>query len=161
MSDAHANDETHDKTHYKRPGWFTQKVFNGFVQWLTRRGVSVLGSRVLEVKGRKSGQPRRVPVNLLELDGREYLVSPRGETEWVRNVRAQNGRLDLLLGSKRQSRIATELIGDDRVPVLRAYLKRWKMEVGAFFEGVGPDSSDTDFKAQAEKHPVFLLASST
>ena len=147
-----------DKAHYKRPGWFTQRVFNGLVQWLTRRGLSVLGSRVLEVKGRKSGQPRRVPVNLLELGGREYLVAPRGETEWVRNVRAQDGRLDLLLGSKREPRIATEIAGAEKVPVLRAYLKRWKMEVGAFFEGVGPDSPDAEFAAEADKHPVFVLA---
>jgi deazaflavin-dependent oxidoreductase (nitroreductase family) len=146
-----------EKAHYKRPGWFTQNVFNGTVQWLTRRGISVLGSRVLEVKGRKSGQPRRVPVNLLELDGREYLVAPRGETEWVRNVRAAGGQLVLLLGSKRQPRVATELAGDDKVPVLRAYLKRWKMEVGVFFEGIGPESPDAEFGAQAAKHPVFVL----
>jgi deazaflavin-dependent oxidoreductase (nitroreductase family) len=146
-----------EKAHYKKPGWFTQNVFNRIVRRLTQRGISVLGSRVLEVKGRKSGQPRRVPVNLLEIDGREYLVSPRGETEWVRNVRAAGGHLDLLLGSKRQPRVATELAGDDKVPVLRAYLKRWKMEIGAFFEGVGPDSPDADFKVEADKHPVFVL----
>jgi deazaflavin-dependent oxidoreductase (nitroreductase family) len=143
--------------HYRKPGWFTQNVFNKLVAVLTRAGFSVLGSRVLEVKGRKSGLPRQTPVNLLALDGREYLVAPRGETEWVRNVRAGDGQLDLLLGGRRKSYRGRELSDDDKVPVLRAYLKRWKAEVGVFFDGVGPDSTDEQVRAIAPKHPVFLL----
>jgi deazaflavin-dependent oxidoreductase (nitroreductase family) len=146
------------QTHYRKPGWFTQNVFNKLVALLTRSGFSVLGSRVLEVKGRKSGLPRRTPVNLLVLDGQEYLVSPRGQTEWVRNARADDGRLDLLLGSKRRSYRGEELPDDARkVQVLRAYLKRWKAEVGVFFDGIGPDSTDEQIQAIAHKHPVFLL----
>jgi deazaflavin-dependent oxidoreductase (nitroreductase family) len=142
--------------HYRRPGWFTRHIFNPTVAGLTRMGLSVMGSRVLEVKGRKSGLPRRVPVNLLTLDGTEYLVAPRGETEWVRNARAGDGRVALLLGRKREERTATELLDDaEKVPVLRAYLKRWKAEVGVFFEGVGPDSTDEELAAIAPKHPVF------
>jgi deazaflavin-dependent oxidoreductase (nitroreductase family) len=143
--------------HYRKPGWFTQNVFNKTVAALTRAGFSVLGSRVLEVKGRKSGLPRRTPVNLLPLDGREYLVSPRGETEWVRNVRAGGGRLDLLLGRRRKGYLGRELADDEKIPVLRAYLKRWKAEVGVFFDGVGPDSSDEQIRAAAPKHPAFQL----
>ena len=143
--------------HYRKPGWFTQNVFNKTVAALTRAGFSVLGSRVLEVKGRKSGLPRRTPVNLLPLDGREYLVSPRGETEWVRNVRAGGGRLDLLLGRRRKGYLGRELTDDEKIPVLRAYLKRWKAEVGVFFDGVGPDSSDEQIRAAAPKHPAFQL----
>ena len=82
--------------HYRRPGLFTRHVFNRIVRGLTRLGISVWGSRVLEVRGRKSGLPRQTPVNLLTFNGRQYLVSPRGETEWVRNVRADGGKLDLL-----------------------------------------------------------------
>jgi hypothetical protein len=82
-----------EATHYRKPGWFTRHVFNTTVATLTKLGVSVLGSRVLEVKGRKSGIPRHVPVNLLRMDGHDYLVSPRGEGEWVRNVRAAGGEL--------------------------------------------------------------------
>jgi hypothetical protein len=62
-------------THYRRPGWFTRNVFNKSVAGLTRMGVSVLGSRVLEVRGRRSGVARRTPVNLLTLNGSEYLVA--------------------------------------------------------------------------------------
>src|SRR4051794_4162226 len=116
--------------HYRQPGWFTRNVFNRFVAWLTRRGISVWGSRVLEAPGRTSGEPRRVPVNLLEHDGRQFLVSPRGEGQWVRNVRANDGRLDLLLGKARHHYLATELVDADKVEVLRSYLRRWKAEVG-------------------------------
>ena len=143
--------------HYRQPGWFTRNVFNRFVAWLTRRGVSVWGSRVLEVPGRTSGEPRQVPVNLLTYDGREYLVSPRGNGQWVRNVRANDGGLDLLLGRRRTHRVATELADAEKVEVLRAYLKRWKAEVGVFFDGTSADSSDEELLAIAPKHPVFLL----
>ena len=145
------------KAHYRKPGWFTQHVFNRLVSWSTRAGVSVWGSRVLVVRGRESGQPRRVPVNLLTVDGREYLVSARGEGQWVRNVRAANGECVLELGRKSQPRHAAELTDDDKVPILRAYLRRWKAEVGVFFDGVGPDSSDDEIRAVAHKHPAFLL----
>jgi deazaflavin-dependent oxidoreductase (nitroreductase family) len=141
---------------YKRPGWFTTNVFNRIVAGLTRAGISVLGSRVLEVPGRKTGEPRRTPVNLLELDGNRYLVAPRGHTQWVRNLRA-SGEGRLLLGKRAEPFTATELTDDERPPVLRAYLKRWKAEVGVFFGGVGPDSSDEELRRIAPDHPVFRL----
>jgi deazaflavin-dependent oxidoreductase (nitroreductase family) len=116
-----------------------------------------MGSRVLEVRGRRSGQPQRIPVNLLTLDGRNYLVSPRGEGQWVRNVRAADGQLDLLVGQRREHWKARELALDEKVPVLRAYLQRWKAEIGMFFEGVGPRSSDEEIRAISAKHPAFEL----
>ena len=88
--------------HYRRPGWFTRNVMNRLVARLTRMGVSVWGSRVLEVRGRKSGEPRRVPGQRARARRRRYLVSARGEGEWVRNVRAADGALDLLLGRRRE-----------------------------------------------------------
>jgi deazaflavin-dependent oxidoreductase (nitroreductase family) len=142
---------------YREPGWFTKNVLNRLVAGLTRVGVSVWGSRVLEVTGRKSGLPRRTPVNLLSFDNHHYLVAPRGETEWVRNVRAGDGRLTLISGRRRQEHRAIELADEEKPPVLRAYLKRWKMEVGVFFDGVGPDSSDTELARIAPGHPVFRL----
>jgi deazaflavin-dependent oxidoreductase (nitroreductase family) len=143
--------------HFKRPGWFTKNVFNRIVAGLTRLGVSVWGSRVLEVRGRTSGEPRRTPVNLLTLDGERYLVSPRGHSQWVRNMRVSGGGR-LLLGPRSESFSAVELSGDaEKAPVLRAYLKRWKAEVGVFFDGVGPDSSEQELREIASKHPVFRL----
>ena len=140
--------------HYRAPGWFTRNVFNQLVALLTRQGISVLGSRVLAVKGRASGEWRTTPVNLLTHDGRRYLVAPRGETQWVRNLRAA-GTGELRVGRRAESFRGRELGDDEKVPVLRAYLKRWKAEVGIFFEGTGPDSSDEQIRAIAPRHPAF------
>ena len=149
--------ESTGKPHYQEPGVFTRKVFNRLVALFTRAGISVLGSRVLEVRGRVSGEPRRTPVNLLTLDGRQYLVSPRGHGQWVRNARAAGGELDLLLGRRRTHYRAVELADDEKVQVLRVYLRRWKAEVGVFFGGVGPDSTDEELAAIAPRHPAFVL----
>jgi deazaflavin-dependent oxidoreductase (nitroreductase family) len=143
---------------YVRPGWFTTNVFNRIVAGLTGLGVSVLGSRVLEVRGRTSGEPRRVPVNLLTFDGERYLVAPRGETQWVRNLRASDGEGTLLLGRRREPFLATELDDDAKPPLLRAYLKRWKAEVGIFFQGVGADAPDGELRRIAPGYPVFRLS---
>jgi deazaflavin-dependent oxidoreductase (nitroreductase family) len=140
--------------HYRAPGWFTRNVFNRVVAFLTRRGVSVLGSRVLAVRGRTSGAWRTTPVNLLEHDGRRYLVSPRGEGQWVRNLRAA-GTGELRVGRRTEVFRGRELLDEEKVPVLRAYLKRWKAEVGVFFEGVGPDSDDGEIRAIAPRRPAF------
>jgi deazaflavin-dependent oxidoreductase (nitroreductase family) len=143
----------------KRPGWFTKNIFNRLIAGLTRLGVSMLGSRVLEVRGRSSGEPRRTPVNLLEFEGARYLVAPRGDTQWARNLRvAREGRL--LLGRRSEHFSATELADEDKPPLLRAYLERWAMEVSAFFDGVGAKASDDELRAIAPKHPVFRLSSS-
>jgi deazaflavin-dependent oxidoreductase (nitroreductase family) len=120
-------------------------------------GLSIAGSRVLEVRGRKTGEPRRTPVNLLTLDDTRYLVAARGHTHWVRNLRAQ-GEGRLLVGRRGEEFSAVELPDDDnKVPILRAYLERWKWEVGAFFGGVGPDSSDDELRRIAPDHPIFRI----
>jgi deazaflavin-dependent oxidoreductase (nitroreductase family) len=142
---------------YQRPGWFTQHVFNPAVALLTRAGVSVAGSRVLEVRGRKSGEPRRTPVNLLTVDGTQYLVAPRGHTQWVRNLRA-SGEGRLLVGRRAQTFSAEEVPDESKPAILRPYLERWKWEVGAFFGGVGPGSSDAELLRIAPDHPVFRIS---
>ncbi len=144
-----------ESPHFKEPGWFTKRVFNPLVALLSRAGLSVAGSRVLEVQGRKSGEWRTTPVNPLSLDGGRYLVSPRGHTQWVRNIRVSGkGRL---AGRGREEIAVTEVADDDKPPILRAYLRKWKWEVGAFFEGVGPDSSDAELRRIAPDHPVFRI----
>jgi deazaflavin-dependent oxidoreductase (nitroreductase family) len=141
--------------HYQRPT-SADKAFNAAVAGLTRLGVSVWGSRVLRVQGRKSGLWRSNPVNLLTLDGRRYLVAPRGETEWVRNLRIAD-RGELVVGRRVERFTAQELGDEAKVDVLRAYLRRWKFEVGKFFGGVSADSSYDDLRAIAPEHPVFLV----
>jgi deazaflavin-dependent oxidoreductase (nitroreductase family) len=140
--------------YYRAPGWFTRHVFNPLVTILTRQGLSVLGSKVLTVRGRKSGELQSTPVNPLSLGGRRYLVAPRGETQWARNLRAA-GTGELRAGRRSESFRGRELSDDEKVPVLRAYLKRWKAETGIFFEGIGPDSADEQIRAVAPRHPAF------
>ncbi|MBV9291942.1 MAG: nitroreductase family deazaflavin-dependent oxidoreductase [Frankiales bacterium] len=120
-------------------------------------GLSVYGSRILTVRGRTSGLPRSVPVNLLTSDGTRYLVAPRGTTQWVRNLRAA-GEGELRVGRRRKRFTATELPdADDKVVVLRRYLKRWAWEVGSFFDGVGGDAADADLRRIAPDHPIFRI----
>jgi len=143
---------------FDEPGWFTKNVFNRVVAALTRLGISVAGSRVLEVRGRKSAEWRRTPVNLLSFKGERYLVAPRGNTQWVRNLRA-SGEGRLVVGSRAERFTASEVSDEAKPDLLRAYLKRWKWEVGAFFEGVGPDSSEEELHRIAPNHPAFRISS--
>jgi deazaflavin-dependent oxidoreductase (nitroreductase family) len=141
---------------YQRPGWFTKHVFNRLVAGLTGVGISLAGSRVLEVRGRKSGEWRRTPVNPLPYEGARYLVAPRGHTQWVKNLRANpEGRL--LVGKRVEPFFAVEIPDGEKEPVLRAYLKRWAWEVGAFFGGVGADSTPQELAGIASDHPVFRV----
>jgi deazaflavin-dependent oxidoreductase (nitroreductase family) len=142
---------------FQEPGWFTKNVFNRLVATLTRLGISVAGSRVLEVRGRKSGEWRRTPVNLLTYEGDRYLVSPRGHTQWVRNLRV-SGRGRLVVGRSTEGFTASEVGDGEKPPLLRAYLKKWKWEVGAFFGGVGPDSPDAELRRIASDHPAFRIS---
>ena len=143
-------------SHYRKPGWLTRHIFNAFVALATRLGISVWGSRVLRVKGRKTGNWHSTPVNLLNLDGSLYLVSPRGETQWVRNLRIA-GSGELALGRRTKSFRATEISNENKPPILRAYLRRWKFEVGIFFEGASATSSEEEIQRIAPKHPVFRI----
>jgi deazaflavin-dependent oxidoreductase (nitroreductase family) len=132
------------------------RMFNAVVATLTRMGISVYGSRVLYVRGRKSGEWRSTPVNPLSLGGQRYLVSPRGQTQWVRNMRAAGGG-ELRVARRVERFTATELPDDVKPPVLREYLRRWKFEVGMFFENVTPDSPDSRLLEIAPGFPVFQI----
>jgi len=143
---------------FQEPGWFTRHLVNPTINLAMRLGLSLAGSRILEVKGRKSGQWRRTPVNLLVFEGERYLVAPRGETQWVRNMRVVGGGR-LVLGRRTEEFDANELPNEQRPALLRAYLKKWKWEVGAFFGGVGPDAPDEELLRIAPDHPVFRISS--
>jgi F420H(2)-dependent quinone reductase len=142
--------------YYRRPDWFTKNVVNRTVEALTRAGLSFWGSRILRVRGRTSGEWRSAPVNLLTFEAKRYLVAPRGQTQWVRNLRVKREG-ELMLGKKVEPFRAVEVPDDQKTPILRAYLKRWKAEVGIFFQGVGPDSSDDEIRRIAPDHPLFRI----
>jgi deazaflavin-dependent oxidoreductase (nitroreductase family) len=141
---------------YLAPGWSTRHVMNPLMAMLTRAGLSVRGSRMLHVQGRRTGDWQAVPVNPLTIDGRQYLVAPRGQTQWVRNLRAA-GRGRLQLGRRTTEFSATEMTdAGAKAPVLQSYLRTWRSEVGTFFAGVDADSLDA-IRAVADGYPVFVL----
>lgn len=114
----------------------------------------------MAVRGRTSGEWRSNPVNLLTLNGCAYLVAARGQTQWVRNLRvAKSG--ELRVGKRVQPFISVELPDEEKPDVLRAYLKRWKMEVGMFFDGVSAASTDAEVARIAPDHPVFEITVQT
>ncbi len=140
---------------YQAPGR-TTKVFNAVVAWLARSGISILGSRELGVRGRSSGELRTTPVNLLTVDGQRYIVAPRGQTQWVRNIRVAGGG-ELRLGRRIEPFRAVELANEEKPAVLRPYLRRWKFEVGVFFDGVDASASDETLLRIAPRYPVFRV----
>jgi deazaflavin-dependent oxidoreductase (nitroreductase family) len=141
---------------YQRPDWFTKNIVNPLMMFATRMGLSIRGSRILAVPGRKSGKVHTVPVNLLSFEGGRYLLAPRGNTNWVRNMRAAGGG-ELRLGRKRERFRARELADAEKPPLLRAYLKLWSMETGRFFGGVKHDAPDEEIARIAPNHPVFRI----
>jgi len=144
--------------HYLQPGWFTRNLMNRPIRRLSRLGIRPKGLRELRVRGRASGEWRTTPVNLLELPTGRYLVSPRGVSQWVRNMRVAGGG-ELRAGRRTEAFQATELTDvDAAVPVLRAYLQQWAWEVGAFFDGTGADASDDELAAIVHRHPIFRLS---
>lgn len=141
---------------YLVPDRATRSIVNPAINTLTKLGLSVRGSRTLRVPGRVTGAIQSVPVNVLSLDGERYLVAPRGNTQWVRNVRAAGG-CELRVGRRIEAVHVDELDDDAKPPVLRAYLHQWKREVGKFFEGVDVDATDDELLAVAGGYPVFRL----
>lgn len=130
---------------------------NAAVGWLIGRlGRSPGGAQLLEVRGRKSGQVRSTPVNPLQLDGKRYLVSPRGETQWVRNFRvAKEGALRV--GGRREPiALVRELPDTEKVPVLRAYLDRWAWQVKGLIDAP-KGATDARLAGIAPNHPVFEI----
>jgi len=144
-----------EATRYIRARRGTQ-VFNSVVAALTRAGVSVWGSRLLAVRGRTTGKIRTTPVNPLTIDGERYLVAPRGVTQWVRNIRVAGGA-ELRVGRRVEQIRVEELTDDEKPAILRAYLRRWKFEVGVFFDGVDASASDETLRAISPGYPVFRL----
>lgn len=142
-------------TQYQEPST-AARFANTVIRWLAECGVSVAGTRALRVRGRKTGEPRSVVVNLLVADGAEYLVSPRGNTQWARNVRAA-GVVETGPRWWRRCATVTELADDDKPEVLRRYLKRWYWQVKDYVGGVTPESHDDELRAAAARIPVFAL----
>ena len=155
-----ANVESTSTDRYVRPTVVDRRVFNPMIAGLAKIGISIRGSRVLEVRGRASGEWRSVPVNPLALGGDRFLVAPRGTTQWVRNIRAAGGGR-LRKGRRIEEFTIVEVFDVDKTPILRAYLDEWGFEVGKFFEGVTKNSTDAELAAVAPGFPVFRITLDT
>lgn len=143
-------------THYRAPEG-ADTAFNRAVRWLADRGVNLAGAQNLTVAGRRTGRPQTVPVNLLAIDGREYLVSPRGNTQWVRNARVA-GTVELRRGRRRRTVALTELDPAQRPPIIATYLRKWGWEVGRFVpEGLPVKPTDEELVRHAASIPVFAV----
>ena len=129
---------------------------NELIRWLAEAGISIAGTRALRVRGRKTGKLRGVVINLLRVDGRDYVVSPRGNTQWARNARAA-GSVDT--GPRWRSRVVriTEVADEAKPQLLRRYLDRWYWEVKGHVGGLTPESTDDEMRAAAPSIPVFEL----
>ena len=122
---------------------------------MIRLGIGPAGMHLLTVRGRKSGLPRTTPVNLIEYQGRRWLVAPYGEVGWVRNARAA-GEVELRRARTAERAQVREASAEEAAPVLRSYLRQLRLVVGPYFD-VTPSSPDPSFAAEAPRHPVFLL----
>ena len=140
---------------YQKPDAVTARVINPLIIALTKLGLSVRGAHVLAVHRRQTGKVQEVPVNPVEVEGTRYLVAPRGETQWVRNLRVA-GVAELRVGRRREQIRVTELADEAKPTVLRAYLRRWQRETGRFF-GVDANASDEELRRRAPDHPVFRI----
>ncbi|MCX4999768.1 nitroreductase family deazaflavin-dependent oxidoreductase [Streptomyces longwoodensis] len=130
--------------------------FNSVIGWLARHGLSFAGTAELSVPGRKSGRMQRVPVNPHTYGGGQYLVSARGHSQWVRNMRAA-GAGELRVGRRVRRFTAVEVPDAEKLPLLRSYLEKWGWEVNQYFQGVTAKSSDEEILAAAPDHPVFRI----
>ena len=141
--------------HYDEPNRLARTV-NELFRWLAEAGIELAGTRALRIRGRNTGKLRGVVINLMTVHGRNYVVSPRGNTQWVRNARAA-GQVEI--GPRWRSRdVQISEVADDAKPgLLKVYLKRWYWEVKGHVGGLTPDSTDEQIRAVAPSIPVFEL----
>ena len=134
-----------------------EKLFNRSFGFLVGLGLGPSHIYLLQVRGRKSGKLFSTPVDLLELQGKRYLVAPRGRTQWVRNAEAA-GEITLKKGGTRQQFHLRPIPEADKPQILKAYLDSFKREVQRYFP-VAAGSPPATFVAIAESYPVFELLS--
>lgn len=142
--------------HYDRPNAAARAV-NAVIRRLAEAGISIAGTSALRVRGRKSGTVHSVVVNVMRVDGVDYLVSPRGNTQWARNARAA-GVVELGPRRRHTEVALTEIADDDKPALLKRYLDRWYWEVRGHIAGLTPNSSVEDLRAAAPAIPIFALA---
>ena len=142
-------------TRYDEPD-LVARATNAVFRWLAEAGISIAGTRALRVRGRTTGKLRGVVVNLMTVDGRDYVVSPRGNTQWVRNARAAG---EVEMGPRWRGRTVriSEVADDAKLDLLKRYLDRWYWEVKGHVGGLTPQSTDEQIRAVAPSIPIVEL----
>lgn len=133
-----------------------ERLAGTLIAWLVDRGVNLAGAQTLTVRGRTSGEPRRAPVNPIVVGDAEYLVAPRGNTQWSRNARV-NPDAQLRRGRRvREVRLHEVTDADVKTTVIADYLRRWGWEVGRLLPaGLTPDADTAVIRRYLDELPVF------
>jgi deazaflavin-dependent oxidoreductase (nitroreductase family) len=134
---------------------FIFKAGNALMRTLLALGISVNGTTLITVPGRKSGQPHSTPITMVEFDGQRYVQSPFGNVDWVRNLRAA-GKATLSWGRRHETVIVTELSPEQAAPVIKSMMTKAPKMIQDYFD-VTPKSSLQEFILDAPKHPVFAV----
>jgi deazaflavin-dependent oxidoreductase (nitroreductase family) len=134
-----------------------EKIFNRVFGFLVGLGLGASYNYLLEVRGRKSGRLYSTPINLLERNGKRYLVAPRGRTQWVRNAESA-GAVTLKKGGKRIIFRLRPLGENEKPEILKAYLDSYRSHVQRYFS-VAAGSTAEAFTPVTALYPVFELVS--
>jgi hypothetical protein len=138
-----------------RPPTTVERVFNRVFGLLVGLGLGFSHNYLLQVKGRNSGKIFSTPIDLLEMDGKRFLVAPRGRTQWVRNAEAA-GEIALKKGKSRQRYGLRTLSDGEKPKILKAYLDCFKKEVQRYFPVVAGSPAES-FQELVESYPAFEL----
>lgn len=139
----------------ERPRPPSEVRFNRLVRPLVWFGLGPRETYLLRVRGRRSGRVFSVPVNVMSYAGASYVISPRGEVGWVKNLRAA-GRCQIRRGFARSVAMAEEVPEAERAVLLKEYLGRYAAATAQYFP-LAPDAEEADFAAVAASYPVFVL----
>ena len=142
-------------TRYDVPN-LAARTGNALIRLMAEAGISIAGTRALRVRGRKTGKRRGVVINLLTVDGRDYVVSPRGNTQWARNARSA-GVVEMGPRWRGRDVHIAEVADDAKAQLLKPYLDRWYWEVKGHVGGLTPQSTDDEMRSAAPSIPVFEL----
>lgn len=132
-----------------------EALFNRAFGFLVGLGIAPAYMQLLQVRGRKTGRIYSSPVNLLESDGKLFLVAPRGRTQWVRNAEA-SGEISLKRASARRQYRLRPVPEGDKLGILKLYLENYKSAVQRYFP-VPAGSPVAAFRDIAANYPVFEL----
>ena len=137
------------------PPTSTERLFNKLFGFLVGLGFGLSHNFLLQVRGRTTGRLYATPVDVLVLDGRRYLVAPRGDTNWVRNARA-SGTVVLKKGRRREELRVRPLSADEKPAVIKAYLERFKLAVQRYFP-LPAGAPEIAFAPLVDRYPAFEL----